>query len=93
MILGCAHAGIINTLHHITAQTRRPVHAVIGGTHLLQASKERLENTLTELRRINPEILAPSHCTGPKATAMLWTMFPQSIVQAHVGQTWTFAAA
>lgn len=43
MILGCAHAGVINTLNYIARLigTDRFA-AVIGGMHLLKASEPRI---------------------------------------------------
>ena len=38
VILGCAHAGVVNTLDYIRHITGRPIHAVLGGTHLVNAS-------------------------------------------------------
>ncbi|MDM7322356.1 MAG: hypothetical protein P3W87_003545 [Gammaproteobacteria bacterium] len=41
VLLGCCHAGVVNTLVELTGAS--PIHAVIGGTHLLRANQERLE--------------------------------------------------
>jgi uncharacterized protein with ATP-grasp and redox domains len=36
VLLGCAHAGVINTLRYVRHLTAgRPIHAVLGGMHLL----------------------------------------------------------
>jgi 7,8-dihydropterin-6-yl-methyl-4-(beta-D-ribofuranosyl)aminobenzene 5'-phosphate synthase len=91
VILGCAHAGVINTLDYIRAITRRPIRAVIGGTHLVNASPQRLSQTLAALRGMNLLMLAPSHCTGPRAMAALWTEFPAMIADCSVGTQWTFS--
>ena len=90
VILGCAHAGVINTLNRICEVTGRPIHAVIGGTHLVNASSERIAWTIEELRARNIKLLAPGHCTGPTSTAALWTAFPKQISDCSVGTTWTF---
>ena len=77
VILGCAHAGVINTLHYVRKLTEgRPVHTVIGGMHLLQASPERMDKTVRQLRRLDVRRLLPCHCTGPAAIARLWNEFP-----------------
>ncbi|HID01599.1 MAG TPA: MBL fold metallo-hydrolase, partial [Desulfobacterales bacterium] len=35
LLLGCAHAGLINILHHVQQKLPdRPIHTIIGGTHL-----------------------------------------------------------
>jgi len=72
VILGCAHRGIINTLHHAQNLTGKElVYAVIGGTHLFRASEERLEKTIADLREIGIQRLGVSHCTGFHASARL----------------------
>ncbi|MCX7912406.1 MAG: MBL fold metallo-hydrolase, partial [Dehalococcoidales bacterium] len=51
VILGCGHHGMINTLRHARELTGRElIYAVIGGTHLLNASGERLEKTVAGLK-------------------------------------------
>jgi 7,8-dihydropterin-6-yl-methyl-4-(beta-D-ribofuranosyl)aminobenzene 5'-phosphate synthase len=72
VITGCAHRGIINTLRHAQKLTGKElVYAVIGGTHLLRSSDERLELTIAELREMGIQKLGVSHCTGFAASARL----------------------
>jgi 7,8-dihydropterin-6-yl-methyl-4-(beta-D-ribofuranosyl)aminobenzene 5'-phosphate synthase len=90
VILGCAHAGIINTLTYVRQLSGGPIHAVIGGTHLLNASPQRLSQTIAALRAMDLKLIAPAHCTGPRASAALWTAFPDQIADSCVGAQWTF---
>ena len=77
ILLGCAHAGVVNTLEYIQHLTGgRPIHALLGGMHLLTASPKRMEETVAAFRRLDIQRLAPAHCTGPPALAQLWTTFP-----------------
>jgi len=77
VILGCAHAGVINTLRHVqTLTNNRSIHAVIGGMHLINASPERMDKTITELHRLDVRRLLPCHCTGFAAVDRLWNEFP-----------------
>jgi len=72
VILGCAHRGIINTLRHARNLTGKElVYAVIGGTHLIGASEERLEKTIADLKEMGVQRLGVSHCTGFPASARL----------------------
>ncbi|MBI9019891.1 MAG: MBL fold metallo-hydrolase [Verrucomicrobia bacterium] len=88
VILGCAHSGIINTLRHIQTHTaNRPIHTVIGGMHLLHANQNRMDQTITELRRFNIQHLHPCHCTGFDATIRLWNEFPGKCEPCPVGTT------
>ena len=86
VILGCAHAGVINMLQYIQSLTNnRPVHTVIGGMHLLNASPERMDRTVAELRRLDVQRLLPCHCTGQAAVARLWNEFPGRCLPCAVG--------
>ena len=72
VILGCAHRGTINTLHHarnVTGVER--IYSVIGGTHLIRASKTQLELTIAALKALGVQRLAVSHCTGMPAAVQL----------------------
>ncbi len=86
VLLGCCHAGLINTLEHIAVKTgRRDIHAVIGGTHLGFCSGDQLETTIKELRKWQINRLAVSHCTGFSAAARLKAEFPAAFQSAQVG--------
>jgi 7,8-dihydropterin-6-yl-methyl-4-(beta-D-ribofuranosyl)aminobenzene 5'-phosphate synthase len=77
VLLGCAHAGVVNTLQYIGEVTNgRPIRAVMGGMHLVTASRARMDRTIEEFRQRDIEHLGPAHCTGPAATAELWNAFP-----------------
>lgn len=91
VLLGCAHAGLINTLLYIRHLTNnRPIHMVIGGTHLINASPQRMERTLSELRGMGVRKLAPAHCTGMPATVALWNAFPGQCHICPVGTQFEF---
>ena len=91
VILGCAHAGVINTLRHVRTLTEdRPIHAVVGGMHLVRASAERLSRTIEEFRRLGVERLGPAHCTGAAAVVALWNAFPGQVLACHVGSRFEF---
>lgn len=86
VILGCAHAGIINILNHVTDRTGKDkIYAVLGGTHLGFSSKEQLNATVEALKSFSIEKLAVSHCTGQKPAARLACEFPNAFDFAPVG--------
>ena len=86
VVLGCAHAGVINTLQYIQNLTDgKPIHTVIGGMHLHSASDERMDQTVEQLRALNLQSLFPCHCTGFAAAARLWTEFPGRVHACPVG--------
>ncbi|HOW45275.1 MAG TPA: MBL fold metallo-hydrolase [Candidatus Aminicenantes bacterium] len=70
--VGCAHAGLVNTLEHVRClNAGERLHVVIGGFHLGGASPERLRRTVAALREMEVERVVPCHCTGEAATAGL----------------------
>lgn len=92
VVLGCAHAGVVNTLNHIREQTGgRPFWTVLGGMHLVEAGKDRMTRTLEALRELNPRTLRPMHCTGAKAAAELWGHFPGRCLDGPAGTILTFS--
>jgi 7,8-dihydropterin-6-yl-methyl-4-(beta-D-ribofuranosyl)aminobenzene 5'-phosphate synthase len=92
VVSGCAHAGIINTIKYvqkITATTE--VYAVLGGFHLAgKQNEERIEQTVKELKQINPKRIAPSHCTGWRGAFAIANALPEAFVCNSVGNLYTF---
>ncbi|MBN1357560.1 MBL fold metallo-hydrolase [Candidatus Bathyarchaeota archaeon] len=87
VVSGCAHAGIINTVNYAQQITdAKKVYAVLGGFHLAGKTFEnRIQPTIEELQRINPQLIVPSHCTGWKAMCAIAKTFPEAFVWNSVG--------
>lgn len=86
VLLGCGHAGMINTLWYVRTLTDgRPIRAVIGGMHLRTASDERVRRTIVELERLGSPRLYPCHCTGFTASARFWGTFGDRCSPCAVG--------
>jgi len=91
VILGCAHAGVINTLDYVADLTgHSKFHAVLGGMHLVNASQERIQATLDHLRKYDVQVIGANHCTGPKAMGALWSELVDRCVDARVGTRFKF---
>jgi 7,8-dihydropterin-6-yl-methyl-4-(beta-D-ribofuranosyl)aminobenzene 5'-phosphate synthase len=77
VLLGCAHAGVINTIRYVAQLLGEPrIYAVIGGTHLLNASALRMQKTEEAFREYGIEKIMLSHCTGLAAFARFSSAFP-----------------
>jgi 7,8-dihydropterin-6-yl-methyl-4-(beta-D-ribofuranosyl)aminobenzene 5'-phosphate synthase len=86
VVTGCAHSGIVNTIRHAQRLSGvQEVYAIAGGFHLQGASEERLEMTVDELMKLDPQILRPGHCTGAKAICLLRQAFKDRCEQLAVG--------
>ena len=87
VISGCAHAGIVNTLMFAQKTTgEQKIHAVLGGFHLSGPFFEKFHDpTIDALKKIDPDVLIPMHCTGWKAIHRFQKEFPESFVLNSVG--------
>jgi len=91
VVLGCAHAGVINTLDYIRELTSRvPIRAVIGGMHLRNAGQQRLAWTIARLAGFSPGLIVPLHCTGDNAVAALLTAFGAKVCKGGAGAVFEF---
>ena len=86
IVLGCAHAGMINIIEYTLAQmnTNR-IHAIIGGTHLGFSSDEQFEETVKVLDHYKINRLGVSHCTGLIRAAMLHAKLKERFFFGTVG--------
>ena len=88
IVLGCAHAGLINTTEFFRRELGvKKVHAIIGGTHLGPSGDQQHEATVDYLSRLAPDRLGVSHCTGLVRSAQLHARFPNKVFFANVGTT------
>ena len=94
VVAGCCHAGIINTVRYaLEISGESHLHAVLGGFHLVNASKGRMENTVKDLQRLNPDFLIPCHCTGQAAMQQLAHHFASRIQPCSAGSVFRFSSA
>ena len=61
------------------------IYAAIGGTHLVHASRERIEKTAAALQEMGVQYLGVSHCTGFKGAAYLSQVFNDRFFQNNAG--------
>jgi 7,8-dihydropterin-6-yl-methyl-4-(beta-D-ribofuranosyl)aminobenzene 5'-phosphate synthase len=91
VVLGCAHAGVANTLDHVRLVSgENRLAAVIGGLHLGSASPGRLSFALEALRQHPASLLVPLHCTGPAATTRLRADFGTGVGSLNTGESLVF---
>lgn len=91
LVCGCCHAGLLNTLAHVTRRFQRQPIAVMGGTHLVSAEGAALRHVVDRLRdAYQPMHLYPNHCTGPQAYVALASAFGDHVHPCPAGATLTF---
>jgi len=92
VLSGCGHAGIVNTVLFAKQITGiDEVYAVMGGFHLAGKEPEsRISQTVGELKRLNPKLIAPSHCTGWRGIYAIYQAMPQAFMWNSVGNLYRF---
>lgn len=75
VVSGCSHAGICNICEYAKEVTGQPLHAVIGGFHLLHSEDPPVDATIDYFKREAPEILMPVHCVDFDIQAKFQTTF------------------
>jgi 7,8-dihydropterin-6-yl-methyl-4-(beta-D-ribofuranosyl)aminobenzene 5'-phosphate synthase len=91
VICGCCHAGLLNTLAHVRQVFQRPIVAVMGGTHLMDADETYLHHIVGELRdTYGSPRLYPNHCTGERAYVALVNAFGELVHLCPAGTRLTF---
>lgn len=86
IVLGCCHAGLVNTVEYIRRFSGiERIHGIIGGMHLLHASAERLNRTCGKLLEWNPAWIIPCHCTGEAAAAAMTARLGTRVEPGHAG--------
>jgi 7,8-dihydropterin-6-yl-methyl-4-(beta-D-ribofuranosyl)aminobenzene 5'-phosphate synthase len=88
VVTGCAHSGAVNTLLRVRdIGGFSSFYGLIGGMHLVNRNDKYISRTIEELRKFDLELLSPCHCTGFKATALLYQAFAREFVLNFNGRT------
>lgn len=88
LLLGCCHAGVVNTVEHARLQTGvNEIYGVIGGCHLAFSSQAQIDAAVQALARYGVKKICAGHCTGFDAAARLAREFPGAFRPAYVGYT------
>ncbi len=91
ILSGCAHSGIVNTINHarrISGVNR--VWAVLGGFHLARANQDELDRTIGEVKKLDPQLVSPTHCTGFYPICRFAAEMPDAFVPCAVGLKFLF---
>ena len=86
LVLGCAHAGMINTIQHVIQNTgKEKFFAILGGTHLDFMDPEQLEESIKVLKKMDLARISVCHCTGMRAAFRLQQEFGERFTYGCVG--------
>jgi 7,8-dihydropterin-6-yl-methyl-4-(beta-D-ribofuranosyl)aminobenzene 5'-phosphate synthase len=85
VVVGCSHPGIEEIVASVAAEDQH-IHMIVGGFHLVTTARSEIERLAVALRdkwKINR--IAPGHCTGEHAFALLQRVFGRKYQYAGVG--------
>lgn len=86
ILLGCAHAGMLNIIDHAIKVTgEKKIYMILGGTHLKFCSEAQMAATLDRLEELDIDKIGASHCTGLRGARMLAERFSERFFSASVG--------
>jgi len=87
LLLGCCHSGLRNTLKWAEEVVGDEVKFVIGGTHLIAYSEEKIAEIVKSLK---VELISPTHCTGLKAEMLIARLLGERYKPVGVGSEFEF---
>ena len=86
LVLGCAHAGMINIIEYaLEHMDDDRIYAIIGGTHLGFSGDDQFDATVSAMERYRIERIGVSHCTGLEKAALLHARFKEKFFFGCVG--------
>ena len=89
---GCGHAGVVNTARHAVRLAGGPLHAIVGGYHLADADGVKIDATVEDLAKLDPQILLARHCTGWRAKFQMEQAMPGRLAPSSVGLTYQISS-
>jgi 7,8-dihydropterin-6-yl-methyl-4-(beta-D-ribofuranosyl)aminobenzene 5'-phosphate synthase len=93
VISSCGHAGIINTARQaMEVSGVNKLHAALGGFHLFPAPEDYLRQTVAEMKKLDPDVIIPMHCSGPGLMALLRTDLADRVLASTTGTEYIFGA-
>lgn len=85
IITGCAHPGIAKIAEEARRLFEDRVHLVIGGLHLSGRSRSQIRTITERLDAMGMEKIAPCHCSGNTARALLSSLYGENYMPCGVG--------
>jgi 7,8-dihydropterin-6-yl-methyl-4-(beta-D-ribofuranosyl)aminobenzene 5'-phosphate synthase len=83
---GCAHPGIVGIIKRAKEIRNRPIHLVLGGFHLMNASADFLRDVLASFDELGVERCGATHCTGDRQIAQIKAHFGARYVPLGTGR-------
>jgi 7,8-dihydropterin-6-yl-methyl-4-(beta-D-ribofuranosyl)aminobenzene 5'-phosphate synthase len=86
VISSCGHVGIVNSVRQaMEVSGIDKVHAIMGGFHLGPAPADYLKLVVSEIAKLNPDVLIPMHCSGLNFTEEAMRQMPGKVLTTTTG--------
>jgi 7,8-dihydropterin-6-yl-methyl-4-(beta-D-ribofuranosyl)aminobenzene 5'-phosphate synthase len=93
VISSCGHVGIVNSVRQAQQVSGiQKVHAIVGGFHLGPAPADYLKEVMAEIKKLEPDVLIPMHCSGLNFLLEARQQMPGSVINTSTGSKLTFSA-
>jgi 7,8-dihydropterin-6-yl-methyl-4-(beta-D-ribofuranosyl)aminobenzene 5'-phosphate synthase len=93
VISSCGHVGIVNSVRQAQEVSGiSKVHAVVGGFHLGPAPDDYLKQIVAEIKKLEPDVLVPMHCSGLNFLLEARAQMPNNVIQTSTGSRLIFSA-
>ena len=68
------------------------VHAIVGGFHLGPAPADYLNQVVAEIKKLEPDVVIPMHCSGNNFITRVRQQMPDRLLVPTTGSRLTFGA-
>ena len=93
VISSCGHVGIVNSVRQAQEVSGvQKVHAIVGGFHLGPAPAEYLGQVVAEIKKLEPDVVIPMHCSGDNFVRAVREQMPDKLLVSSTGSRFTFGA-
>jgi 7,8-dihydropterin-6-yl-methyl-4-(beta-D-ribofuranosyl)aminobenzene 5'-phosphate synthase len=91
VISSCGHVGIVNSVRQAQEVSGvQKVHAIMGGFHLGPAPADYLDQVVAEIKKLEPDVVIPMHCSGNNFIAAVRQQMPDRLLLSTTGSRVTF---
>jgi len=87
LITGCPHPGIKRIVEKVQVQFQhQPVVSMLGGFHLINESKNVIEDLAHHFQAQKIQRVGPTHCSGKAAQQIFQKAYPTNLITLYVGE-------
>ena len=93
VISSCGHVGIVNSVRQAQEVSGiQKVHAILGGFHLGPAPADYLKQVVAEIKKLEPDVVIPMHCSGLNFLLEARAQMPANVINTSTGSRLIFSA-